>query len=103
MNWRAGDHYVICDRCARKVYASTTAKEWTGAIVCRIGCFEERHPQEFVRGVHDRQRVPMPRPEDVGHGLRMDITTVRIDDTFIPVDPVGDDFIEPNEITAADL
>lgn len=63
--YRPGDFLRDCDRCGETVYASETAKQWDGLIVCIIGCFEERHPQDFVRGKVDRQNVPDPRPPGV--------------------------------------
>src|SRR6185295_18818765 len=60
--YRPGDFLRDCDRCGFTVYASETRKQWDGLIVCAIGCFEERHPQDFVRGRVDRQNVPDPRP-----------------------------------------
>lgn len=62
MTYRAGDFWRICDRCGFQVRASQTAKEWTNLVVC-LECFDVRHPQDFVRGRKDRQRVPDPRPE----------------------------------------
>lgn len=56
-----------------------TAKEHTGLRVCKNGCLDKRHPQEFVRGRPDDQRVADPRPEP------------------------ADDFLAVNEITAEDL
>lgn len=64
MSYQAGNPWKICDRCGFKKRASATRKEWTGLIVC-MECFEERHPQDFVRGRMDRQNVPEPRPEPV--------------------------------------
>lgn len=32
-------------------------------MVCTDGCFETRHPQDFVRGVKDDQTVPWTRAE----------------------------------------
>lgn len=58
MAWR-----VICDRCARKRWNHELRLEWTGLRVCADTCFEKRHPQEFVRGVRDKQTVPWARPE----------------------------------------
>src|SRR6185295_17420903 len=58
--YRPGDFLRDCDRCGFTVYASETRKQWDGLIVCAIGCFEERHPQDFVRGRVDRQNVPDP-------------------------------------------
>lgn len=63
--YRPGDFLRDCDRCGETVYASETRKQWDGLIVCAIGCFEERHPQDFVRGRVDRQNVPDPRPPGV--------------------------------------
>ena len=60
---RIGDHNVICDRCGSKVPASWTVKEWTGLRVCRVHKdVDARHPQEFVRGRRDVQKVPFARP-----------------------------------------
>lgn len=58
-----GGHWKICDRCGLKRRNYDTRKEWTGLIVCTDGCAERQHPQDFVRGVADNQRVPDPRPE----------------------------------------
>ena len=60
---RVGDFNRICDRCGAKRKASHTRKEWTGYIVCEDGCFETRHPQDFVRARADRQAVQDPRPD----------------------------------------
>ncbi len=60
--YRPGDHYVICDECGFKVRASDTRKRWDGLRVCSKD-FENRHPQDFVRGRHDRQIVRDARPE----------------------------------------
>lgn len=98
MSYRAGDHYKICDRCGSKVYASTTAKQWDGLIVCQIGCYEVRHPQDFVRGRADKQRVKDPRPEAV-HGQRIDVEHITIDSEQVKIDQQGDSFIDTNEIT----
>lgn len=66
MAWRA-----ICMRCGFKYWNNQIALEWTGLRVCRgagtNNCFEKRHPQDFVRGVQDRQNPPWvsPEPADV--------------------------------------
>lgn len=62
MSYVSGDHWKICDVCGFKYRASQTSKRWDGLMVCRED-FEERHPQDFVRGRVDRQNVPNPRPE----------------------------------------
>ena len=63
---REGDHWVIDDRTGRKVLASETVREWTGAIVHRDHAIDlKRHPQEFQRIVNEPQSVPNPRPRGV--------------------------------------
>lgn len=90
MGYVPGDFWRICDRTGFKVRASHTQKEWTGAIV-RNGSWEQRHPQDFVRGRADDQRVidPRPRPTDVFSGNVMPYlaaaaspgdTTITVDD-----------------------
>lgn len=46
--YRAGDHWVYCQRCASVERSSKVRKEWTGLIVCQE-CWEPRHEQDFVR------------------------------------------------------
>lgn len=62
MGYRPGDFWRVCDACGFYYRASETRKRWDGLIVCDFD-YEERHPQDFVRGVKDRQNVPDPRPE----------------------------------------
>lgn len=57
-----GDVWVLCDRTGMKVRMSQTRKEWNGLRV-RKESWEPRHPQDFVRGVPDDQRVADARPE----------------------------------------
>lgn len=69
MGYIPGDFWRICERTGFKVRASHTSKEWTGSIVRDVS-WEPRHPQDFVRGRPDDQRVvdPRPRPTDVFSG-----------------------------------
>lgn len=62
---RAGDWRVICDRSGFKVWASECVKTWDGLRVHRrfVGDEQQRHPQDLVRGVPDRQAVAWTRPE----------------------------------------
>ena len=64
--WRSGDYLMCCDRCGFTIWASEAKKTWDGLYVCEAD-WEPRHPQDFVRGVPDRQTVPVarPRPQDV--------------------------------------
>jgi len=68
----------ICDRCGFEFPLRELRKEWTGLRVCRAD-FDKRHPQEFVRGIADKQALPDPRPEP---------------------EPV---FVAPGDVTAEDL
>ena len=58
-----GKWNVICDRCGVKRKNDQVRKEWTGLIVCIDKCWEERHPQDFVRSKPDDTSVPFTRPE----------------------------------------
>lgn len=69
--YRHGSWLAVCHRCGFEYLAHQLAKEWTGLRVCcgpgTNGCFEPRHPQDFVRGKADRQAPPWtsPKPPDV--------------------------------------
>lgn len=63
-----GDFWRICDRCGQKVRQSKTRKTWDGLWVCEKD-WEERHPQDFVRGKKDKQSVSEPRPEPAHYFL----------------------------------
>lgn len=70
-----GDFWRICEECGFKKRASETMKRWDGLYVCRED-FEERHPQDFVKGRADIQTVPDPRPESVAATIGPLTTTV---------------------------
>ena len=73
-----GDFKRVCDRTGFTVQASQTTKQWNGLIV-RKDVAEPRHPQEFVRGRSDPQRVPDPRPRSVQQFLGALTTTTTSD------------------------
>lgn len=56
-NYKPGDYFVQCDRTGFKIRASASKREWQGRVV-REQDWEPRHPQDFVRGKRDEQRVP---------------------------------------------
>lgn len=61
--WEAGNHWVSCDRCGCDIRAFDAIQEWTGLWVCPDD-WEERHPQDFVRGVEDDFAAKEPvRPD----------------------------------------
>lgn len=62
--YKPGGFYRICDRTGFAVRAGHTRKQWNNIIV-RDQSFEERQPQDFVRGRKDDQTVPEPRPRSV--------------------------------------
>jgi len=66
-HYRKGLHLFTCQRCGCVFHSDKKKIEWTGAIVCggpgSNDCFEPRHPQDFVRGVEDKQSVDNPAPE----------------------------------------
>ncbi|MDE2468977.1 MAG: hypothetical protein KGL35_09600 [Bradyrhizobium sp.] len=72
--FRDGDWNTICDRTGFKIKASDGAFEWNGGFV-RGKSYEERHPQDFVRGVPDMQRAPFARP-DINNELFVDAGSV---------------------------
>lgn len=65
-----GPHFELgawnaeCDRCGFKYKNYELKLEWTGLRVCDK-CFEHRHPQDFVKGVADRQAPEWTRPDSV--------------------------------------
>ncbi|MEJ0093823.1 MAG: hypothetical protein WDN46_10370 [Methylocella sp.] len=78
-----GDWYRICDRSGFKIRAGRTRKQWNDIIV-REESFENRQPQDFVRGRADPQIVPEPRPR------------------HFPFQFIGPAFPVPNLITQSD-
>lgn len=63
---KLGDWNAVCYECGFKIKSGMMVRHWKGYYVCE-GCFETRHPQDFVRGVPDSQTPPwtQPEPEDV--------------------------------------
>ena len=64
MTYIPGDFWRICDVCGFKMRASASRRRWDNLMVCAED-YEERHPQDFVRGRKDHQIVPDPRPMPV--------------------------------------
>ena len=59
--YRTGDNNVICDRTGFKIKASMARKEWNGLLVRRES-WEQRQPQDLLRGRPDRQAARISRP-----------------------------------------
>ena len=62
-----GQWNVVCDRCGTYQKSGDVTKTWDGLIVCKPevkrGCFEHRHPQDFVRAIKEDTSVPFTRPD----------------------------------------
>jgi hypothetical protein len=56
----AGDWWINCDVCARKIKASKSKHRWDGYIVCPED-YEERHSLDFLRVKPDKLTVPFIR------------------------------------------
>jgi hypothetical protein len=56
------EHYVRCDNTGLRILSGDVRKQWDGLLVWKEQ-FDERHPQEFVRGVVDNFAVRDARPE----------------------------------------
>lgn len=65
--YKSGSWNAICDRCGFRYKADKLKEEWTGLYVCK-GCWEPRHPQDFLRGREEDTSVPFSRPDDDGTG-----------------------------------
>ena len=65
MTYIPKDYWMICDRCGTSFRKSEMAEEWTGLWVCTKGCFQTRHPQDFVTSIPDDPSVPVSRPDVV--------------------------------------
>ena len=57
----SGQWNLICDVCSIKYKASKAKQRWDGFIVCP-NCYEQRHPQDFVKSRQDKITVPYIRP-----------------------------------------
>ncbi len=71
--YESGGWNLICDVCSIKYKSSRAKQRWDGFIVCP-NCYEQRHPQDFVKTKQDKITVPYIRPPtdifiiDVGDG-----------------------------------
>lgn len=75
LHFKPGSFYRVCDRTGFAVRAENTQKQWNNIIV-RNRSFEERQPQDFVRGRRDDQTVPEPRPRQQNVFLGVQTTVV---------------------------
>lgn len=52
-----GDYNCICAECGRKKKASQLKMNWKGFLVCPVGCWEPRHPQDFAKAATEDNQV----------------------------------------------
>ncbi len=60
--FKPGSHNVLCDRTGFVIKSTDVIKEWNGKVVRRAS-YEDRHPQDFIRGIKERPGVRNARPE----------------------------------------
>jgi hypothetical protein len=87
MQYRSGDWYAICDQCGLRGWASEMVKRWDGMMVHAAphhGCFEHRHPQDFVRAVPDNKPLPWTRPDLDGSSIAPTINCTYRSFTYLP-------------------
>lgn len=90
MVFEIGKWLVLCDRCGFRRTSDQIVKTWDGYMVCapsiKPGCFETRHPQDFVRDKPDDQSVPFTRSEgaDVFRTVDTIAPSVGVQETTIP-------------------
>lgn len=90
MPYRDGQWLVLCDRCKFKRYADQVQETWDHLMVCKPsvkqGCWEPRHPQDFVKSVPDDTAVPFtrPRPADTFVSVDTIASSVGVQETTIP-------------------
>lgn len=93
--YQAGKWLVICDRCGFKRMSDEVTKTWDNYIVCKTtvkqGCFETRHPQDFVRAKKDDTSVPFTRPQPADIYTEVDYVdeSVGTQENTIPSAPSG--------------
>lgn len=69
-NWfKSGEYNAICDVCGFKRKDNQLIPRWDGLMVCspivKQGCWEPRHPQDFIRPIPDQKALPWTRPENI--------------------------------------
>jgi len=57
-----GDWNAVCYECGRKRKAGQMVRHWQGFYVCPEHVNSKRQPQDFVRGVQDKQAPPWTQP-----------------------------------------
>ena len=84
-----GHYNAICDICGMKTKAENLIRNYNGFMVHKdpaFGCFETRHPLDFVRAKSDTAKLPFTRPDsdgvDVGAAINASTQTTIPTGTF---------------------
>lgn len=80
MTYKKGSWLAICDVCGFEFLSHQLRERWDKLMVCDDD-FEERHPQDFVRGVKE-STIPWSRPEPA--------------DVYVNVPYIGNGYCEEN-------
>ena len=78
----SGEWNLTCDVCSKKIKAHEAKTRWDGFIVCG-DCFENRHPQDFVKAQTDKISVPFQRPIPVLLFTSISYITLYVDEDYI--------------------
>ena len=78
----SGSHNVTCDVCSKKIKAHEAKQRWDGFIVCG-DCFENRHPQDFVKAHTDKISVPFQRSIPTLLFTDISYTTIYVDEGYV--------------------
>jgi len=93
-----GNHNMICQKCGQKYKRSEMREQWDHSWVCWYD-YEERQPQDLLRGLPDRQSIEDPRPEGITTGLLWNGSEY----ITCTSNPSEDSFLDTNEVTADSL
>lgn len=78
----SGEWNLTCDVCSKKIKAHEAKQRWDGFIVCG-DCFENRHPQDFVKAHTDKLTVPFQRPIPALLFTSISYITLYVDEDYI--------------------
>ncbi|MBR7969103.1 hypothetical protein [Burkholderia cenocepacia] len=81
--WKRGQWKAICDVCGQAYHSNQLKERWDGLMCCPQD-WNPRQPQDFVRGVIDRQYVPWSRP-DVQPPFVPTVSAILLDTNGCPI------------------
>ncbi len=87
---KRGSYNAVCDGCGFNYKKGKLQKRWDGLMVCML-CFEQRHPQDYVKGRRDQFALPWTRPV-IAPEFIPDNLDIRLYDEITPVDTISKHF-----------